>query len=138
MGEQFRTAVDASPQLFVFWCIHSSKSAEVLREYSYALDKGKRVVPVLLDGTVLPELLARIHGIDLRAVVQHQDPRPPGSHGGMAELTDAQEIERSREPDLLTAENYLRFDFSRVMVEGQQVLQEATARLASEFSPFFH
>jgi hypothetical protein len=37
----------------------------------YALDRRKRVIPVLLDDTPLSDELALIHGIDLRKAVAH-------------------------------------------------------------------
>jgi TIR domain-containing protein len=41
-------------------------------EYLYALEHGKRVVPVLLDDTPLPSRLAVFHGVDLRRVIPHR------------------------------------------------------------------
>lgn len=69
--EQLKRSVDESHQLFVFWCRHAAASQEVRREFAYALDKGKRVVPVLLDDTPLSQELAAIHGIDLRGAIRH-------------------------------------------------------------------
>lgn len=69
--EQLKAHIDASPQLFVFWCAHARTSPEVRREFRYALEKKKRVVPVLLDDTPLADELAAIHGIDLRSAVRH-------------------------------------------------------------------
>lgn len=37
--EQLKGHIDAAPQLFVFWCDHSAASAQVTREFSYALSK---------------------------------------------------------------------------------------------------
>jgi hypothetical protein len=37
----------------------------------YALAQGKRVVPVILDGTALSQELAPIHGIDVRQAFDH-------------------------------------------------------------------
>src|SRR4030095_14465275 len=71
--DQFKGYVNTTPQLFVFWCSHSSLSSQVRREFLYALDQRKRVVPVLLDNTPLPTELTAIHGIDLRAAVRHQE-----------------------------------------------------------------
>src|SRR5687768_7571576 len=64
--EQLKSEIDHAPQLFVFWCRHSSQSVAVKREFAYALQQRKRVVPVLLDSTPLPAELSPIHGIDLR------------------------------------------------------------------------
>jgi TIR domain len=69
--EQLKTHIDAAPQLFVFWCDHSNASAQVRREFAYALDTHKRVVPILLDNTPLVAELAPIHGIDLRGAIRH-------------------------------------------------------------------
>ena len=77
---QITAAIDASPQLFVFWCHHASRSNQVGREVHYAFERGKRIVPVLLDDTPLPDVLTCVHGIDLRDAVRHNpfrefDPR---------------------------------------------------------------
>lgn len=69
--DQLKAHIDASPQLFVFWCDHSNSSEQVRREFTYALTKKKRVVPVLLDDTPLAVELAPIHGIDLRGAIRH-------------------------------------------------------------------
>jgi hypothetical protein len=75
--EQIRRHIDEAPQLFVFWCHHAARSEQVRREFLYAFACGKRVVPVLLDSTVLAPELAPIHGIDLREAVLHT-PAPGG------------------------------------------------------------
>jgi hypothetical protein len=75
--EQLKFHIDSAPQLFVFWCDHSSSSEQVRREFTYALGQNKRVVPVLLDDTPLSAELAPIHGIDLRGAVRHGDGPPP-------------------------------------------------------------
>src|SRR3954464_10363316 len=69
--EQICQHIDAAPQLFVFWCAHAATSDQVRREFSYAMQRGKRVVPVLMDDTALIPELAPIHGIDLRGALQH-------------------------------------------------------------------
>jgi hypothetical protein len=75
--EQLKTHIDAAPQLFVFWCDHSSASEQVRREFTYAISRHKRVVPVLLDDTPLAAELKQIHGIDLRGAVRHGDASSP-------------------------------------------------------------
>ena len=75
--EQIQKQIDTTEQLFVFWCSHSAQSPQVNREFSYAFERNKRVVPVLLDNTPLSPELAPIHGIDLRAVVAHNEPPRP-------------------------------------------------------------
>jgi TIR domain len=69
--EQIKTNIDAAPQLFVFWCAHSSGSKQVRREFEYAFGAKKRVVPVLLDDTQLCDELSPIAGIDLRGALIH-------------------------------------------------------------------
>jgi hypothetical protein len=69
--EQIKTHINATPQLFVFWCDHSSVSDQVRREFLYAVERNKRVVPVLLDDTPLVAELAPMHGIDLRSAIKH-------------------------------------------------------------------
>jgi hypothetical protein len=69
--EQLKSHIDAAPQLFVFWCDHANTSEQVRREFTYALERNKRVVPVLLDDTPLAAELAPIHGIDLRGAIRH-------------------------------------------------------------------
>jgi hypothetical protein len=69
--EQIRAHIDAAPQLFVFWCVHSAESEQVRREFEYAFQRGKRVVPVLMDRTKLCRELADLHGIDLRPLTEH-------------------------------------------------------------------
>ena len=69
--EQLKAHIDATPQLFVFWCDHACRSDQVRREFLYALGQHKRVVPVVLDDTPLAAELAPIHGIDLRGAIQH-------------------------------------------------------------------
>jgi len=66
---QIKQYIDDAPQLFVFWCGHSSVSTQIRREFRYALKRKKRVVPILLDNTPLTNLLKNIHGIDLRDAI---------------------------------------------------------------------
>jgi len=72
---QLAQHIDAAPQLFVFCCDHSAASAQVKREYEYALGAKKRVVPVLLDGTPLVPPLTTIQGIDARRAIRHRSYR---------------------------------------------------------------
>jgi hypothetical protein len=74
--EQIKGHIETAPQLFVFWCAHSAESPQVRREFTYALDRRKRVVPVLLDNTPLTDELAAIHGIDLRQAIVHAPSGP--------------------------------------------------------------
>src|SRR5262249_44946770 len=67
---------------------HAADSAQVRREFMYALEQHKRVVPVLLDDVELTPELAPIHAIDLRSAVSHKEPPKPedgrmGEDGGI-------------------------------------------------------
>ena len=73
--DELKGSIDASSQLFVFWCAHSAASREVRREFAYAFRRRKRVVPVLLDSTPLPPRLAANQWVDFRRVVKHPSPQ---------------------------------------------------------------
>lgn len=55
----------------MLWCAHSAGSAQVRREYEYALGASKLVTPLLLDNTALAEGIDHIHAIDCRAFGGH-------------------------------------------------------------------
>jgi TIR domain len=69
-GDRWRTRIDdaiSSCAVFLlFWCQHSSVSNAVQKEYHLAVSAQKRVVPVLLDITPLPEELREFQWVDLR------------------------------------------------------------------------
>jgi len=69
-GEAWRLkiaeGIDGCERMLVFWCRHSSNSAEVEREYRMAIARAKTIVPLMLDGTRLPPALEGINGEDLR------------------------------------------------------------------------
>jgi hypothetical protein len=54
----------------VFWCSHSSRSAEVQWECKQALKCKKNVLPVLLDATPLPPGLRAYQWIDFQAAFE--------------------------------------------------------------------
>jgi hypothetical protein len=72
-GRKWRQEIEEAlhaAQLFVlFWCYHSSRSAEVRKEYELALTTGKDVLPVLLDTTPLPQQLNEFQWVDFRRLV---------------------------------------------------------------------
>ena len=99
--EQLKTYIDAAPKLFVFWCAHSAESVQVRREFLYAFEQQKKVIPVLLDDTPLPAELAPIHGIDLRPAVSHgvvspapRRSRDAGTRTFRADVTDRELVLR--------------------------------------------
>lgn len=69
--EQIKSHIDVAPQLFVFWCHHAAASPQVRREFLYAFERNKRVIPVLMDDSPLAPELRPIHGIDARGAVRH-------------------------------------------------------------------
>ncbi len=68
-GDEWRPelhdAIATCSVFFIFWCYHAAESEEVRREYQLALERKKRVVPVLLDITPLPPELRAFQWIDL-------------------------------------------------------------------------
>jgi uncharacterized membrane protein YhaH (DUF805 family) len=66
---QIEEALGVTQLIVLFWCYHSSRSAEVRREYELALSSGKDVLPVLLDATPLPEELNEFQWVDFRQFV---------------------------------------------------------------------
>jgi hypothetical protein len=58
--------LDNATAVYVFWSRHARASTWVKKEYGSAVENGKRVVPVLLDRTPLPEDLGQYQAIDLR------------------------------------------------------------------------
>lgn len=76
--EELGSAIADADVLLVFWCHHSNTSYEVRKEFALALEEGKDIVPVLLDGTPLPSRLAGCRGIDFRARVGALHEGSPG------------------------------------------------------------
>jgi hypothetical protein len=92
---ELRAAIKKCSFMVVFWCEHARSSAWVEREYSMALGLGKRVIPVLLDDTEVPDPLER-QGIDLRG---------GGGHAPAAKLVSVAFFAPSK---LVRDENLLR------------------------------
>lgn len=85
--EELGPAIAESNAMLLFWCHHSLTSYEVRKEFTLALEQGKDVVPLLLDGTPLPSRLATQGCIDFRgrAPVIHESPseqREPAALSG--------------------------------------------------------
>jgi len=64
----------------LFWCCHSSSSAEVKKEYLQAIAAGKIIVPVLLDNTPLNPEVAQYQAVDLRGAL--------GNHEGYVDVAE--------------------------------------------------
>jgi hypothetical protein len=67
--EELGSAISEARIVLVFWCHHSNTSYEVRKELALALEQGKDVLPLLLDGTPLPSKLAGCRCIDFRSRV---------------------------------------------------------------------
>jgi TIR domain len=66
---QIEEALGVAQLIVLFWCYHSSRSAEVRKEYELAVTTGKDVLPVLLDATPLPKELNEFQWVDFRRLV---------------------------------------------------------------------
>jgi TIR domain len=66
---QIEEALGVAQLIVLFWCYHSSRSAEVKKEYELAVSTGKDVLPVLLDATPLPNELNEYQWVDFRELV---------------------------------------------------------------------
>jgi hypothetical protein len=92
-GKQWRrevdTALSSATLIVVFWCRHSQGSTEVRREYRAALSTKKEVLPVLLDSTLPPRVLARFQWLDFRGFVLHDDDDIEGGSGGSSQTLNA-------------------------------------------------
>jgi hypothetical protein len=66
-----QSALDRCAQLLVILSPSAVKSRHVLDELAYALDKAKRVIPVIHVECDVPLLLARIQRLDLRERYEH-------------------------------------------------------------------
>ncbi len=58
-----RAKLAESERILVFWSIHARDSEWVGREWMIALEMDKRLVPVLLDDTPMPESLSQFHAL---------------------------------------------------------------------------
>lgn len=86
--DHLHRAVKKCKLMVVFWCTHSQESEWVLREYTLAIDLEKKVVPVLLDNTQLPDALKVFQGIDFRGLGKHEEAKgqPSGRISSVASL----------------------------------------------------
>jgi hypothetical protein len=62
--------------LVVFWCFHSSESAEVRHEWQTAAGRDCDILPVLLDDTPLDSELAAYQWVDMRPLAAAAHERP--------------------------------------------------------------
>lgn len=82
-GDQWRPvltrALGEAAIIVVFWCAHSAGSGEVKGEFESAHAQRKRIIPVLLDDTPLPAILAQYQYLDFRGSVASHNPPPVSS-----------------------------------------------------------
>jgi hypothetical protein len=62
---EIQLALTAADAIVVFWSYAAIESIEVKREYEYAIQLGKDVVPIVLDDVPLTEILAQYQGVIL-------------------------------------------------------------------------
>ena len=66
--DEVHQAIVKSDRVIIFWGKSAALSEEVLTEIQIATELGKLVVPISIDGEVLPSNLKEFHGIaDLRS-----------------------------------------------------------------------
>jgi len=69
-SQRLERALKGASLFVIFWCEHSANSVWVRKEWVFAVDKKKKVIPVLLDSTPLPIELVRFQWIDFRRFAQ--------------------------------------------------------------------
>lgn len=111
--EQLGEHLDATQQLFVFWCGHSSVSTQVRRELTYALEHQKRIVPVLLDDTALSPELPAIQVVNLRGAIVHLPELVPLDDARERERHGDEEAPRRRSSGWLSERVNLPIEFPR-------------------------
>lgn len=99
--EELASAISDASLVLVFWCHHSNTSYEVRKEFALALEQGKDVLPLLLDGTPLPSKLAGCRFVDFRS-------RVGAIHVGSPERTETGDLAERVEVDRLIARDLSR------------------------------
>ncbi len=123
--EELGAAISGADVVLVFWCHHSNISYEVRKEFALALELGKEVLPLVLDGTPLPGKLADRRCIDLRARVGAMHEGSPGQEapGHLVERVEA---------DRLIASDLSR-QYEELLV--MSLAREIEAELATRLGP---
>ena len=121
--EELEAAISEANVVLVFWCHHSNTSYEVRKEFALALEQGKNVLPLLLDGTPLPSRLAGRRNIDFRA-------RVGGIHEGSPEQEEQGELAERVEVDRLIATDISRhYEELLLMSLAREIETELASRL---------
>jgi hypothetical protein len=123
--EELAGAITEARVVLVFWCHHSNTSYEVRKEFAIALEQGKDVLPLLLDGTPLPGRLAGGRCIDFRS-------RVGAIHVGSGEGESAGDLAGRVEADRLIASGLSR-QYEELLI--MSLTREIEAELASMLRP---
>lgn len=123
--EELEAAISEANVVLVFWCHHSNTSYEVRKEFTLALEQGKDVLPLLLDGTPLPSKLAGSRCIDFRG-------RVGAIHVSSPERAEATEVAERVEADRLIA-NDLSRHYEELLL--MSLAREIELELASKLRP---
>ena len=118
-------AISEANVVLVFWCHHSQTSYEVRKEFALALEQGKDVLPLLMDGTPLPSKLATRRAIDFRD-------RVGVIHEGLPGQDEPGDVAERVEADRLIASDLSR-QYEELLVMG--LAREIEAELASRLGP---
>jgi hypothetical protein len=123
--EELGAAISEASVVLLFWCHHSNTSYEVRKEFAAALEQGKDVLPLLLDGTPLPGKLADHRYIDFRAGVA-------GIHEVSPEREEPGEMAEQVERDRLIATDISR-QYEELLL--MSLAREIETELASRLNP---
>jgi hypothetical protein len=75
--ETIFTALRGAKKVVVIWCSHAKESRHVERETTVAVTEKKKVIPVVIDSTPLPDRLKQFQWVDFSSFMRHEDtPRP--------------------------------------------------------------
>jgi hypothetical protein len=123
--EELGTTLSEAHVLLLFWCHHSNTSYEVRKELTLALEQGKDILPLLLDGTPLPTKLANRRYIDFRA------------HAGVIHEGSPEQVEPGDVAERVQADRLIARDISRQYEEllVMSLAREIETELASRLAP---
>lgn len=121
--DELRQTIAESDVVLVFWCHHSFTSYDVRKESELALEQGRDILPLLLDGTPLPRKLADRRCIDLRD-------RVGVIHEASPDQQQSRELTERAEADRLIASDLSR-QYEDLLIMG--LVRDIEAELASRF-----
>jgi hypothetical protein len=75
--DRLERAIKGASSFVIFWCDHSANSAWVRKEWTFAVGNKKRIIPVFLDSTGLPDELKTFQGINFRRFAHGLHLSPP-------------------------------------------------------------